>query len=122
MLHCRRHPYKSTYNIKDDLDILNKYNVATPRWADFFETHKRDSAGYQLITYTTENKRAPVRMIKIVKENSETQSIQVVSHKKNLISEQEMRIIWDLRKGFSIQNTSQLLIRKPSEFRMEISY
>lgn len=110
------------YNIKEDLSVLTDYNVATPRWADFMEVHSRDSAGLHLITYTSANNKAPVRYIKISKKDNDVKSIEILSARHNLISDQEIKIIWNLESQYSIQKTSQLLIRKPTVFRSIVSY
>lgn len=110
------------YNIMEDLEVLTDYNVATPRWAEFIDVHSRDSAGLHLITYTTENKKAPVRFIKIIKKHHDIKSIEILSATHNLISDQEIKITWNLESQYSIQKTSQLLIRKPSVFRSVVSY
>lgn len=110
------------YNIKEDLSVLTDYNVATPRWASFMDVHSRDSAGLHLITYTSENKKAPVRFIKIIKKDNDIKSIEIFSARKNLISDQEIKIKWNLESQYSIQKTSQLLIRKPTVFRSVVSY
>ncbi|MBY5959988.1 hypothetical protein KUV50_17690 [Membranicola marinus] len=120
------HPPESkklvNYNIKEDLRILIDYNVATPRWADFMEVQRTDSAGLQLIRYTTDNKKAPVRNIRVVKKGNDIIAVKIRSNKKNLISEQAHTIVWNLGKSYSIQKTSKLLIRKPSIFRSVVSY
>lgn len=110
------------YNIKNDLSILADYNVATPRWAEFIDVNSKDSAGYHLLTYTTKNEKAPIRFVKIIKEGSDVKSIEIRSGRHNLISDQEHKIKWDLGGRYSIQKTSQLLIRKPSVFRSVVSY
>lgn len=110
------------YNIKNDLDKLKAYDVATPRWADFIDTESRDSAGYTLTTYTTANERAPIRSVRFVRKNNKIESMAILSQKKTLISSQEMKINWSPDSGYSFENASQLLFRKPSVFRMDVSY
>lgn len=110
------------YNVKNDLDKLKVYNIATPRWADFVEVSSRDSAGFTLTTYTMANERAPVRSIRFVKKDSQIESVMILSLKKTLISSQEMKINWGLGSGYSFENTSQLLFRNPSVFRMKVAY
>lgn len=110
------------YNIKNDLDKLKAYNIATPRWADFAEVSSRDSAGFILTTYTMVNERAPVRSIQFLKKEAKIESVRILSLKKTLISSQEMKINWGLDSGYTFENTSKLLFRNPRVFRMEVAY
>lgn len=110
------------YNIKNDLDILKSYDLATARWADFVETDERDSAGLTLVTYTTTNDKAPVKKMHLVKYGHQIQSIQIHSLKKSIISEQTVDINWKLNQGYTLKNISKLLFRKPGYFKLEVHY
>lgn len=112
----------SGYNIKNDLNKLKDFDVATPRWADFMQTTTRDSAGVTLIRYSTENDRAPVRFINIARTEDKILSVDVHSQKETLVSDQSMRIQWEIGSGYTIERTSQLLFRKPSVFHMDVRY
>lgn len=110
------------YNIHKDLELIRKYDIATPRWAEFVTTTRKDSAGLTLIDYHISNNRAPVRSISIVKMGDLIQSLDIFNEKNSVVSQQNLRINWVLKSGYSIANESKLFFRKPSKFKMKVEY
>lgn len=111
-----------SYNILNDLEIIRKYDVATPRWADFVETTRRDSAGLTLIQYNVENKRAPVRTMSFLKKGETIQNLKIFSRKKSVVSHQNIWLDWTPESGYTLINESKLIFRKPSKFTMKVTY
>lgn len=110
------------YNILTDLEIMRKYDVATPRWADFVETTRRDSAGLTLIQYNVENKRAPVRTMSFLKKGDTIQNLKIFSRKKSVVSHQNLWLDWTPESGYTLINESKLIFRQPSKFSMKVNY
>lgn len=110
------------YNIHNDLDIIRKYDVATPRWADFVETTQRDSAGLMVIDYAMTNNRAPVRSMRFIKKGDQITDVKIHSRKKSVISSQDLRVEWTLNEGYTLTNESKLIFRKPTKFTMKVNY
>ncbi len=112
----------SNHNILDDLNKLREYEIATPRWADFVKTTRRDSAGFELIRYTLTNKRAPVQHIVIAKKDGNVENLQVHSRKKSAVSEQQVEIDWNPGRGYVFSTESKLLFRQPNTFTMTVTF
>lgn len=110
------------YNIHNDLDIIRKYDVATPRWADFVETTQRDSAGLMVIDYAMTNNRAPVRSMRFLKKGDQITAVKIHSRKNSVISSQDLRVEWTLNEGYTLTNESKLIFRKPTKFTMKVNY
>src|SRR5690554_3649852 len=110
------------YNIHNDLDIIRKYDVATPRWADFVETTQRDSAGLMVIDYAMTNNRAPVQSMRFIKKGDQITDVKIHSRKKSVISSQDLRVEWTLNEGYTLTNESKLIFRKPTKFTMKVNY
>ncbi len=110
------------YNIHNDLDIIRKYDVATPRWADFVETTQRDSAGLMVIDYAMTNNRAPVRSMRFIKKGDQITDVKIHSRKNSVISSQDLRVEWTLNEGYTLTNESKLIFRKPTKFTMKVNY
>lgn len=110
------------YNIRNDLETLKEFDVATPRWADLVQTSVKDSAGLRLITYTIDNTRAPVQKISFVKDGNQLQSLKVYSQKKSMVSQQKTTVHWVLGENYTFQNESKLIFRKQSTFAMNVTY
>lgn len=110
------------YNVLNDLEIMKKYDIATPRWADFVETSRRDSAGLTLIDYTMQNKRAPVRTMSIIKNGNHVEHLKIYSRKKSVVSQQNLWMEWTPKSGYTLTNESKLIFRRPSKFTMKVAY
>jgi len=110
------------YNIHNDLDIIRKYDVATPRWADFVETTQRDSAGLMVIDYAMTNNRAPVQSMRFIKKGDQITDVKIHSRKNSVISSQDLRVEWTLNEGYTLTNESKLIFRKPTKFTMKVNY
>lgn len=110
------------YNVLNDLEIMKKYDIATPRWADFVETSQRDSAGMTLIHYTIQNKRAPVRTMSFIKNGDRVEHLKIYSRKKSVVSQQNLWVEWTPKSGYTLTNESKLIFRKPSKFTMKVIY
>lgn len=112
-----------SYNILDDLRMLRDYDIATPRWAEFYQvTRDGESRQTSKITYTTENEKAPVRKMVIEKTGKEIKRIYLVGEKTNMISRQIIEIDWRPAEGYSIDSRSALLFQKSRGFEMEVEY
>jgi len=110
------------YNIYEDLKMLKEFDVATPRWADFFEIKKTDGAGLEKVEYTTENKKAPASHLIFFRNNDTIQSVKIKSRKGTMISKQNTDIDWTPGEGYILRNHSKLLFQKPRTFQMEVRY
>lgn len=111
------------YNILDDLRMLRDYDIATPRWAEFYQvTEEEEGRQTSKMTYTTENEKAPVRKMVIEKAGKDIKRIYLIGEKRNMISRQVTEIDWRPAEGYSIDSRSALLFQKSRGFEMEVEY
>lgn len=110
------------YNVYDDLKMLKEFDVAVPRWADFFKIEKTENGSLEKLEYTTENEKAPARYLIFLREEGVIQSVKIKNRKGTLISEQITDIDWTPGEGYVLTNQSKLLFQKPRIFQMEVRY
>lgn len=110
------------YNIYEDLKMVKDFDVATPRWADFFEVMKTESGGVEKLEYNTQNEKAPAGNLIFLRDDDTIKSISIRSRKGTMISEQNTDIDWTPGEGYVLRSQSKLLFQKPRIFEMEVRY
>lgn len=110
------------YNIYEDLKMVKDFDVATPRWADFFEITKTEIGGVEKLEYNTLNEKAPAGNLVFLLDGDSIRSISIRSRKGTMISEQNTDIDWTPGEGYVLRSQSKLLFQKPRIFEMEVRY